>query len=728
MDRRTFNKLIGAGAIGISANPQLQARIQQTSAPENATRPSKWPDQVFRRLLVDTHVPDWDPVFLSRLDPVEYVDCIARAGFQSLMQYTNSCVGLCLWRTEVGQMHANLKGRDLFGEIISECRRRGLHTVAYFIVNWDNWASEKHPAWRILPAEGDDRILQGRYGLVCSNTPYREYAFACLREIVSNYPIDGIFIDMTFWPYVCYCPYCTARYWEEYKTEPPRVVDWDNSDWRNLQKARQRWMQEFAQALTDTIKKTRPITVNHQFSLIFHDWTAGQPLEITNACDYLGGDFYGGPTQYSMVCKAYAGLTRNRPFEYHTSRTSDLRDHVTIKPMERLRVETCVATLHSAAQLIIDGINPDGTLNHEVYEFLGKLNRERAAYEPFLGGELQGDVAIYYDKESMYDPSEGGHVSKAGMWGGKCPHRDALMGAGKILREAHIPFGLVTNANLSQLRNYRAVILPNVLEMTAEQATQFGRFVNEGGILYASGPSSLDRLDRKGPRYRLEEVLGVRYQGKLGTKVTYLTPKDEELRKVIWPQDQMTHMGPMIQAEAMSGAEVLATVTLPLVAPELGHVIGSHFAAIHSDPPALTPGTNPGVVVKSYGKGKAIWVAAPIEASSEMVNARVMVNLLKRLLPGPYKFEVETHPSVEMTLFHQAEKKRLLAGLLNLQEQLPLIPVAATVRVQLPSGRRVSAVVHLPDREAIPIRTVGPYVQFHLEPFEALAMALIEYQ
>jgi len=134
---------------------------------ENTARPSKWPDQVFRRLLVDTHVPDWDPVFLSRLDPVEYVDCIARAGFQSLMQYTNSCVGVCLWRTEVGQMHANLKGRDLFCEIISECRRRGLHTVAYFIVNWDNWPSEKHPAWRILPAEGDDHILQGRYGLVC---------------------------------------------------------------------------------------------------------------------------------------------------------------------------------------------------------------------------------------------------------------------------------------------------------------------------------------------------------------------------------------------------------------------------------------------------------------------------------------------------------------------------------------------------------------------------------
>ena len=80
MDRRSFNKLMSAGAIGISADPRVHAQIQQTAAVEDAMRPSRWPDQVFRRLLVDTHVPDWDPLFLSRLDPVEYVDCIARAG------------------------------------------------------------------------------------------------------------------------------------------------------------------------------------------------------------------------------------------------------------------------------------------------------------------------------------------------------------------------------------------------------------------------------------------------------------------------------------------------------------------------------------------------------------------------------------------------------------------------------------------------------------------------
>ena len=40
-----------------------------------------------------------------------------------------------------------------------------------------------------------------------------------------------------------------------------------------------------------------------------------------------------------------------------------------------------------------------------------------------------------------------------------CPHREAVVGLARILREAHIPFGVVTNANLDQLKNYRAVLL-----------------------------------------------------------------------------------------------------------------------------------------------------------------------------------------------------------------------------------------------------------------------------
>jgi hypothetical protein len=338
---------------------------------------------------------------------------------------------------------------------------------------------------------------------------------------------------------------------------------------------------------------------------------------------------------------------------------------------------------------------------------------------------MLADVAIYYDKESMYDPKENGvHVAEAKQ---QAPHLSGVTGAAHILRQAHIPYGLVTNVNLDKLSNFRAVMVPNVLEMTVDQAAQFREFVRKGGVLYASGPTSLDRLNPAGARFLLEDVLGVRYQGTLGTAWTYLSPQDSELKQAIWPQDAVSFPGQMIQAETLPEAQVLATVTLPFVDPKVGNCINVRFAQIWNDPPALRAGTDPGIVMYSFGQGKAVWLAAPIEAGDYTVNAKVVSALLRRVLPGPYHFEVATHESVEMTLFHQAEKRRLLVCLLNTEWRFSTIGVGATVRVQLPSNRKATSVSRLPEREEIRFRKAGPYVEFRIEPFKTLAMALVEY-
>ncbi len=751
MNRRTFNELVGAGVLGSLARPPA-APAQQATPVAPLTRMTSWPDQTYRRSLIDMHVPDWDPVLLSKFDPVDIVKAIAGAGFEAMTAYANSHVGLSYWQTKIGQPHRNMKNRDFFGEMVQERKKYNLRAVAYYSLIFDNWAYEYHPDWRMVPDDDSIPTHPQRYGFACPNSPYTQHAQACLRELTGNYDFDGIFLDMVFWPDVCYCAHCTERFRKEDGAEPPRVLDWDDPTWRKFQAARQRWMMEFALTITKTIKEVRPITVVDNYAPSFHDWRAGMPLEARSAVDYCSGDFYGGAAQHSLVCKTFLGLTPHRPIEFATSRTRDLRDHATTKPFEEVRKESAIAPLHSAAFLMIDAINVDGTINHSQYDFLARLNAERAPCEAFYGGDLMADVAIYYDKESVYNPNE--QKKRVGLLRATdvSPHLDAVIGWTRILREAHIPFGVVTNANLEQLKSYRAVLLPGVLEMTAAQADQFRKFVDAGGVLYASGPSSLDRFDANGPRFLLEDVFGVRYTGTVGGKLagveggagssfageatpeawryswTFLSPKDDAIAKVIWPQKEFSYPGPMLKAMTLPGAEALATITLPFAPPAQGKPIGSRFGAIHSNPPALTPGTDPGIVWNSFGKGKAIWVAASIEYSSEAVNSRLLEALLKRLLSGPYQFEVDTHPSVEMTLFHQADKKRLLATLLTMQAQLPAIPVPATVRVQAPNGKKVTSVLRVPDRKPIKFKTIGPYVQFELEPFNTLSVATIEYQ
>lgn len=758
MNRRSFNKSLGLGAIA-SLLPSAQGQQNngsQMPGPKDAAvtatpyvtahfpaRHAEWPSRTFRRLLVDTHVPDWDHLFAD-FNAVEYVKTVAGSGFQSLMQYANSHVGLCLWRTKLGQMHKAMQGRDFFGEVMEQCQVHGLNRVAYYSLVYDDWAFQNHPDWRILPEGGYDPVLYSRMGTVCINSPYREHAFACLRELVGNYEFGGIFLDMTFWPTVCYCPHCTARFWKEENAEPPRIVDWTDPEWRAFQKARQRWMREFALESTRAIKQMRQIQVFHQFSDIFDPWQYGISLEQNEASDFCSGDFYGGANEFSLVCKAYHGLTRAQPFEFMTSRTIGLGDFETTKPFGQLLLESSIPAVHSGACLFIDAFKPNGTVNTHAYECLSQIHAQHDAYEQFLGGELQGDVALYFDKESLYDPSinkvPAGMAAPIHTQGGphlglpapavaemKLPHREALIGAARILQESHIPYGVITNVSLDQLSRYRAVIVPNVLEMTIEQANLFREFVRGGGILYASGPSSLQIVDQPGPRFLLEDVLGVRYVGRLGSSITYLAPGNAEIAKLIWPQEHASFPGEMVKAEVQAGAEVLAKVTLPFVAPDEGYVIGTHFAQIWSNPPATAASKDPAIVINSFGKGKAIWVAAPIEKLNGAAAGALVRHLLHSALPGPYKFEADASHTVEITVFRQEKNQRLLVGLLNMQEEPPAVPVDATIRIQIPVGGRAKRVLLLPEQKEMAFTEAGPYAQFHMPAFEVFAMVLVEY-
>lgn len=158
MTRRTFNSILGGGAMGVATGAWPKAApLANPQSGEAGSHPIKWPSGAYRRLLVDTHVPDWDPHLLANFDGAQYVRLIADAGFQSVMHYAKGHAGLCMWQSKIGHLHANLHGRDFFGEVMKECRRRGMPTVCYYSVLFDMWSLNHIPAWRIVPENGDDQ-------------------------------------------------------------------------------------------------------------------------------------------------------------------------------------------------------------------------------------------------------------------------------------------------------------------------------------------------------------------------------------------------------------------------------------------------------------------------------------------------------------------------------------------------------------------------------------------
>jgi hypothetical protein len=447
---------------------------------------------------------------------------------------------------------------------------------------------------------------------------------------------------------------------------------------------------------------------------------------MREACDYVGADFYGGPSEYSLACKLFNALTRQKPFEFHTSRTIGLGDFETTKPLRELTVSSFVATLHSAACLFIDAIRPDGEFDHAAYDLMGAVNDKRRPYEPFLGGNLLANVAIYYDRDSFYDPTQNG-LSPVDATHSMPAHLQAMTGVARALRQAHLPYGMVTNVTLDQLSGYGVLIVPDVLELTPANADILRAFVRAGGVLIATGTSSLD-AHTANPRFLLEDVLGVKYLGMTGTLFSYLTPLREKEKSLILPQEAISYAGPMVKVEALPGTLVIAAATLPWVAPEAGATEAGHFSQVWSNPPAQNPGSDPGITIHPYGKGKAIWIAAPIETAANEVSDKILVSLLKDAYRGTYRFEAETHPSVEVTLFDQPQHGTLLLGLLNMESEDPPLPIPATVRVRIPEGRRIVSAVHLPDQRQMEIKQSGDYVNLSFSPFTLLEMAQLKYE
>ena len=687
-----------------------------------------WFTGKWRRILVDMHIPDWDPEFLSRLDPNRYVDLMQEGGATCAMVYANSHVGLCYYPTRTGNVHSGLVSRDFFGEVVELCHRRGLAVVAYYSLIFNNRAYIEHPGWRINTLTGLGLPDKDRYGTCCPNSPYRDFALAQTEEICSQYDCEGIFFDMTFWPGVCYCQHCIARYRKEEGIEPPYIIDWNNPDWMRFQHARERWMKEFADVITGRVKSINPtMTVTHQFSSILADWRWGVSFDRADDCDYLSGDFYGGSTQQSIVCKAFYSLSKNRPFEFHTSRCLDLHDHVTMKSLERMENQAFMAQAHGSAFQFIDAVDPDGQLNDSTYKRIRCVFDKMSPYEQELGGELVADVGVYFSDRSRFNPEDNGkYVTDIDSGRLKMPHWDAVQGSCRTLKEDHIPFNIVTRKNLTDLKKYQVIVLPDVLVMDEEEVEAIKKFVKEGGALYASFRTSIGKIDGTASGdFMLADLFGASIAADAEDDLTFFTPRDDRFKNWIAPQDHLIHCVGQVPIE-VNTADVLATKTPPYTNPTKGEIFGNTFASIHSNPPGPV-GTEPALVINKFGAGSVFYAAGALEAVDTNINRHVFTEIIHLLLQKPCWFEVQANKALEVVLFKQHDKKRMLINLIKSNEELVGVPLQLQLIIRVPQGYAASRLIRLPENETVSCNLVKDYAEISMPIVDGFAMFALYY-
>ncbi|MGE5224383.1 MAG: beta-galactosidase trimerization domain-containing protein [Omnitrophica WOR_2 bacterium] len=686
--------------------------------PSNAA----WYRSAYCRNVIDMHITDQDARFLSEFNPDTYVEMLKKAGVQSTVLYAHSHVGLCYYPTKIGKMHPGIHGHDILGEVIALCRQAGISVVVYYSLIFDAWAYQTHPDWRIVDAAGRPAAENSRYGVCCPNSPYREYIRAIVAELCSSYDFDGIRFDMTFWPQVCFCRYCQDRFEREVGGDLPTVIDWEDPHWVAFQRLRERWLADFAGIATGTARKFKPgASVEHQSSTYPFPWQFGVSTLLAGHNDFLQGDFYGDALQGSFVRKLISNLSPNRPAGFETSVTTELTDVTALKSEELLTCKASAALADGTAFIMIDSIDPKGTLNPITYERMGRVFDFMKPFQPFLGGQPVQDVAVYFSTESKYNPADKGKPVDDPHLSPDMPHLQAVLGACKALLDRHILFGVLTRRNLDTLSKYKAILLPNVLMMDQEEVEAFREYVRLGGCLYASGYTSL-QTSAGIPQddFMLADVFGVSYQGETTEHFTYIAPTAETeqiFTGYSYPYPVALYNS-QIKITAHEADQILGEQVLPYTDPADPH----HFASIHNNPPGRWTGS-PAIVSNQYGQGRCIYAAADLERHE---HARtIFTNLLTRLA-GPFRLDTNAPRPVEITLFQQPENRRYILSLVNFQKELPNIPVEG-IHIRLEGIEQIHQVKLLPANEPVAFHPLDGAVDFSVPCLETFRMFSIEY-
>ena len=674
------------------------------------------------------HIDDWNDAFLAKFDAAQYVTLLKLANVQTAMIYANSSVGLCYWPTKTGRMHRNLNGRDILGETLNLCQAEGITTVVYYSAIFNNWAYEEHPQWRTVDLEGGHSreegkkpLLTNRYGLCCPNSdPHRSFIKSQLEELVDAYEFDGMYLDMSFWPLVCYCENCRRRYAKEIGGSIPEQVDWGDPVWTEFQSKRVDWMAEYSFDLTNHVKGLRDdLSVQHNYALSLYSWLLGIDHTSADAHDYLGGDRFDGYIDQSFVCKLFYNLTKNVPAEYHTSRCyPDLFEHTTLKSEDMLSSHTYLSLAHNTAFLFIDAIDPQGSLDSAVYERMGKIFGESKSFEPYLGGTLVEDVAIYFSFNSKIDLGKNG--DRALLYVGdiiedRIPHIESAMGATAALKEGHHPFGVVTKKVLDNLSKYGTVVLPAVDRFDDAEIHAFSHYARNGGHVYMSGAKAAEHFGA---------VLGVKYLGMTDEGQTYISPTAEGAAIFGGTEERAPTSvnGPQAIVEDFGGALVLARMVLPYTDPD----DGTRFASIHSNPPG-THIQHPTIVAKRVGKGSIVWSSFAIERIDNEPHRTIFLNLLNWGHRGAFSFRSDAPPDVEITLFDQPDSNRYILNLVNLQERRTVLPVGNFSVAVNKGDRQIERVLLLPDEERIDYEIDGQWVAIWIDELRIYKMIAIEW-
>jgi hypothetical protein len=271
---------------------------------------------------------------------------------------------------------------------------------------------------------------------------------------------------------------------------------------------------------------------------------------------------------------------------------------------------------------------------------------------------------------------------------------EEMLGITGVLQNMHIPHTIITQKTCDY-SHLKVLIVPNANHLPAGEYEKFRKFTAGGGILIATGHTSIfDRSGKINSDYLLADVFGVKYSGKNTGLWSYMEFPDGS-------KISSHSIAPLAEA---AGAEVLAKVNLPDF--PVGDPV--NYASIHSNPPGEC--TDFAAYTKnSYGQGTCYYFYSNILGIRQHNQQSFAANFFKTVLPEFVTGSRNLPGSTEITLLKSTTSPDTwLLGLVNYQDELPNIPLRELeFTVKLPENCRPVQITRASDGQSADFQLNG---------------------
>jgi hypothetical protein len=712
IDRRTF--IAAAATIGGVAPAAQAAPIGDAEQPGWEWGPMRW---------VQICATEDDP---ARYNKAFWLDFLRRTHTQGVCLSAGGVTAFYPTKVPYHYRSPYLGDGDMFGDLARACRAMGIRVMARVdphAMRADALAA--HPEWVARNADGTPKRhpTDAELYLTCPNGAVTfEWMPAILKEIVSDYPVDGIFGNR--WAGgagMCHCATCTAGFRKASGQAIPASLG-DAQD--PAVRAYLRWDDEtrYAQiAHWNAVVRA----VNPQAFFVPGTWGRLDPVRLSGMIRSIYADRQGRhPRDPVWVngrsAKETQCLMPDRPMSgiFAIGATSTGYRHVdsTQGPAE-------IATyLHDG---LAHGFRPWMTkFKAEVFDARWVPVVERAfawhaKHEDYFRNTANlAEVAMLRSVQTntYYTPgavSDGSASGSANTVGGQHRTDEPATGFYQALLESRTPFAFVDERRLdaASLAAYRVLVLPNIAAMSDRQAAQLRAWVAGGGALVATHETSLyDEWGQRRANFALADLFGCDFAGRVEDRVQ---------------NGYLTVHGPHALTRGFDDTpRIIGGTRLVHVTPRPGWKAPLTIAPRYPDLPMERAyprereADTPAVIARTFGKGRVVYFPENIDATFWQVSSPDHLALLKNAVAwcanGSAPFTLAGTGLVDVSYWRQA--RSLAAHVVNLsspmamgggylREITPLGPMELTLR--LPAGTRVDRVRLLEAQVEVPALVTG---------------------